>query len=64
MPDKHATNSNKTRELVTEFDRFGLRGCFDAYGTNGRSSSSEWKFEDRLGGWTRVINNPGSPLKS
>jgi hypothetical protein len=57
MSDKDATSSQQKREPAIELDRFGLRSTFDGYG-GGERSPSAWRFEDRLGGWSRTV--PGT----
>jgi hypothetical protein len=55
MSTKNATSSEQKREPAFELDRFGLRSTFEGYGSSGgNGSSSPWRFEDRLGGWSRT----------
>jgi hypothetical protein len=56
MSNKDATSSQQKREPAFELDRFGLRSTFEGYGSGGSGSPSPWRFEDRLGGWSRTVS--------
>jgi len=56
MSIKDTASSQQKREPAFELDRFGLRSTFEGYGSGGSNGSpSPWRFEDRLGGWSRTV---------
>ena len=57
MTDRDKSNSQKRQESAIGFDRFRLRSSFEGVGERAKSASS-WKFDDRLGGWSRT--SPGT----
>ena len=57
MARTDGVKSERVDELAIEFDRFGLRSNFEGVGENARSASS-LKFDDRLGGWSRIVSGP------